>query len=433
MTPELMGTVGILGMLLLLVLRVPVALALMAAALLGYGWIVNPDAALARFGQDAFREGANSALIIVPMFVLMGMVLANAGLGADVFRTLDRFMWRLRGGLAIATVGASAIFGAVNGSAIAGATTMSLVAVPEMRATGYQRGFSGGVTAAGSTLGMLIPPSSLLVLYGLITEVPIGDVLIAAVVPGLIVTVALMATAYALVRRNPELAPRIAQKPEISKRLALLQVWPVPVIFGISMGGLYAGYFAASEAGAVGAFLALAYGVLSRRLNWSTFAGALSRTVRISAMVFLLVISGKMFGYFLAVSHLPATLGKWAGDLDMAPIVILLLLFLIYFVLGALMDETAILVIMTPIALPIILALGYDPVWFGVVSIMMLLTGLIMPPVGVLVFVVAGVTKIPLTEIYRGIFPFAAAQSACVLLVFLVPSLATFALQFMGD
>jgi len=427
-----MGAIGILGMLVLLLLRVPVALALMASALLTYGWIVNPDAALARFGQDAYRDAANSALIIVPMFVLMGMLLANSGLGADVFRALDRFLWRLRGGLSMATVGASAVFGAVNGSAIAGATTMSLVAVPEMRAAGYNRGFSGGVTAAGSTLGMLIPPSSLLVLYGLLTSAPIGQILIAAVIPGVIATAALMLTAYLMVRRNPELAPSIGDKPAISKRRAVLQVWPVPVIFGVSMGGLYGGFFAPSEAGAVGAFLALAYGVLSRRLTWSTFAGALSRTVRISAMVFLLVIAGKMFGYFLAVSRLPASLGRWVGELDMAPIVILLAIFVIYFVLGALMDETAILVIMTPIALPIVLALGYDAVWFGVVSIMMLLTGLICPPVGVLVFVVSGVTKIPLGEIYRGIWPFAAAQSLCVVLVFLVPSIATYALRYMG-
>lgn len=429
MAPEIIGLLGILGLLVLLALRVPVALAMMIVAVLGFGATVSPSSALARFGQDAFRDGSAYALSVVPMFVLMGMFLANAGLGADLYRALGRFLWKVRGGLGIATIGASALFGAVNGSSVAAATTMSLVAVPPMRKAGYNPGFAGAVTAAGSTLGSLIPPSALLVLFGILTEFSIGDVLLAALIPGLLVTVLLLVTAYLIAVFRPSLTGvtgKVAPPSDLTKVRALGLLWPIPLIFGVSMGGLYGGIFTPTEAGAAGAFLALVYGVVTRRLSLKSFFSAVGRTIRISAMVFLLIIAGKMFGYFLTASRIPQGASDWVSGLAVAPVVIIFGMFVLYFILGALMDEASILVILTPITLPIALSLGYDGVWFGVISIMMLLTGLITPPVGIVDFVVSGVAKVELSSIFRHIAPFVIAVVIGVILVIIFPELALF-------
>ncbi|MCW2737965.1 TRAP transporter large permease [Nocardioides sp.] len=426
LSTDTVGIVGIVALLVLMGLRVPVGVSMMIVAVAGFAAITTPEASLARFGQDAFREASNFGLSVVPMFVLMGMFLANSGLGADVYQAMDRFARRLRGGLAVSTIAACSLFGAVNGSAVAGATTMSLVAVPEMERHGYDRGFAGALTAAGSTLGSLIPPSALLVLYGILTEFPIGDVLLAALLPGILVTVVLMVTAYLMVIRDPSIAPPVNAPPNITIGRALLLLWPVPVLFGISMGGLYGGLFTPSEAGAVGAFLALVYALATRRLTRAELSDAVSRSVRISAMVFLLVIAGKMFGYFLTVTRIPQDLARWVADLAVPAQLILVVVFVIYFVLGALMDESAILVIMTPLALPIVLALGYDGIWFGVLSIMMLLTGLITPPVGIITFVVSGVANIPIRIMYWRIMFFSAAVAVCVVAVICFPQIALY-------
>jgi tripartite ATP-independent transporter DctM subunit len=424
--PVTVGALSFVLMLLLLALRVPVAIGMMAAALFGYALIVGVSPALARFGSDAFREAASYNLSVIPLFVLMGLLLAGADLGRDVYRAIDAFAWRIRGGLAVATIGASALFAAVSGSAVASTTTMSIVAVPEMRRFKYDDGLSAACAAVGGTLGIVIPPSAILVLYGVLTEEPIGRVLIAGIVPGIMTTVILMATAYLVVRRRPSLASMRAEKPALSKLRAVGLVWAVPVIFGLSMGGLYLGVFTPTESGAVGAFLSLLYGLVTRRLDWPSFVEAVSRTIRTSAMIFLLVIAGKMFGFFLSITRIPRELGDWIDGLDVAPVVIITAIFAIYFVGGALMDEIALLVIMTPITYPIAIELGYSGVWFGVLSIMMLLTGLLTPPVGLLTFVVSGITKIPLGRVYRAVTPFWFGLGIAIFLVIFVPAIVTF-------
>jgi tripartite ATP-independent transporter DctM subunit len=317
------------------------------------------------------------------------------------------------------------MFGAVSGSAVASATTMSVVAVPEMRRFDYDDGFAAGTAAVGGTLGILIPPSAILVLYGVLTEEPIGQVLIGGIIPGIICTVLLMITAYLVVRARPHYAPRPAEAPDLSRWRAVRLVWAVPVIFGISMGGIYFGIFTPTEAGAAGAFLSLAYAVVTRRMTWAGFIGALNRTIRTTAFIFMLVIGGQIFGFFLSLSRIPIELGIYINTLEIAPWIIVTLIFVVYFILGALMDEIAILVIMTPIMYPVIIGLGYSGVWFGVLTIMMLLTGLLMPPVGLLCFVVSGVTKIPLKDVYRGIFPFVGALAVAIMAVIFLPDLVT--------
>jgi tripartite ATP-independent transporter DctM subunit len=424
-TNELTGLLGFLVMLVLIAARVPVAIAMMAVAVAGYSYIVTPDAALARMGADAFRGASIYSLSVVPLFIFMGMLLANAGVGRDVYRALDRVLWRMRGGLAIATLGASTLFASVSGSSIASASTMAAVAVPEMRRYRYDEGFSAACAAVGGTLGALIPPSALLVLYGVLTQEPIGRVLVAGFLPGLMTAALLMITAWIVVWLRPQLAPGQVDRPEITMTTAARLTWPVPVIFSISMGGLYAGVFTPTESGAAGAFLALLYGVLSRRLDGRRFADAVSRSIRTSAVIFLLMIAGQMFGFFLAVTRIPMWLGRTVGELDLAPWLVVGAIFVVYFLLGAVMDEIAILVIMTPIIYPIVIGLGYDGAWFGVLTIMMLLTGLLTPPIGLIAFVVSGLTGISLGKVFRGLTPFWVALCVAIVLVILFPRIAT--------
>lgn len=425
MSPELIGLLGFVALMLLLMVRVPVGIAMIAVALVGYGRIVNNDAALARTGADAFQGAATFSLSVIPLFVLMGLLLAAAGLGADAYRALNVFLWRVRGGLAVATLGSSALFAAVSGSAVASATTMSVVAVPEMRKFGYDPGLAAACAAVGGTLGALIPPSAVLVLYGVLTEEPIGDILLAGIIPGIMTSVLLMGTAYLIVRRRPELGAEQPERPELGYLAALRLVWAVPVIFSISMGGIFYGIFTPTEAGAAGAALALVYGVGTRRLTWKSFVSALSRTIRTTSFIFLLVIAGKIFGFFLAVSRIPFEVTEFVAGLDAPRWVIIAAIFAVYFILGALMDEIAILVIMTPIVYPVVIDLGYDGVWFGVLTIMMLLTGLVTPPVGLITFVVSGVTGIPLASVFRRVLPFTATLSVAIFLVIAFPAIAT--------
>lgn len=425
MSPEIVGILGMVALVVLLFMRVPVAIAMIGVGLAGYALITNWTAALARLGSDAFFATSLYSLSVIPLFVFMGLILAAAALGEDVYKAIDAFVWRIRGGLGVATIGASALFGAVSGSAVASATTMSVVAVPEMKRFDYDDGFAAGTAAVGGTLGILIPPSAILVLYGVLTEEPIGQVLIGGIIPGIITATLLMITAYLVVRARPHYAPRPAEAPDLTKWKAIRLVWAVPVIFGISMGGIYYGIFTPTEAGAAGAFLSLAYGVLTRRMTWPGFMGAMNRTIRTTAFIFMLVIGGQIFGFFLSLSRIPIELGVYINTLDIAPWIVVTLIFVVYFILGALMDEIAILVIMTPIMYPVIIGLGYSGVWFGVLTIMMLLTGLLMPPVGLLCFVVSGVTKIPLQDVYRGIFPFVGALAVAIMMVIFLPDLVT--------
>lgn len=425
---EVIGGLGLVLLVVLLMFRVNVAVAMIAVAVLGIAQVTSPDAALARLGGDSFTGPSNYVLSVIPLFVLMGLLLAGAGLGQDAYTALDRFTERISGGLAVATIGASALFASVNGSAVASATTMSVVAVPEMRKYKYDEGLAAGAVAVGGTLGALIPPSAILVLYGILTEENIGDLLLAGLIPGILMTVSLMIGAWVLVKRDPSLAPPQERDPatRIRKRDALKILWPIPVIFGISMGGILLGWFTPTEAGGAGAMLALIYGILTRRLTWPGFVGAVSGTVRTSALIFLLLIGGQMFGFFLAATRLPNAIAEFVAGVDTAPWVIMLLIYVVYFILGALMDEIAILIIMTPIIYPVVTGeLGYSGVWFGVLSTMMLLTGLVMPPVGLITFVVAGVTKIQLSKVFRGILPFMIPMSIVIALVIIFPDIAT--------
>jgi tripartite ATP-independent transporter DctM subunit len=431
-TAELVGLVGVAAMLLLLALKVPVGIAMIAVSVVGYGYVIRPAAALARLGSDPFTTVTSYAFSVIPLFILMGLFLANAKLGSDLFTLVNALLGRFRGGMAMATIGAGALFASVCGSSIATASTIATVTVPEMRKYNYNDGFAAGAAAAGGTLGILIPPSAALVLYGILTEEPIGKLLIGGFAPGVMTAGILMIAAYLVARFKPELAP-MAERPERRAILPeLRRTWAIPAIFGISIGGIYGGVFTPTEGGAVGAFLSLVFTVMMRRLSWSSFIAALQQTARITAVIFLIVVGGKMFGFFLTVTRIPLVVTTFIGSLDVAPFLVVFILFALYFVMGALMDEIAILVIMTPIVYPVIIKLGYDGVWFGVLTIMMLLTGLLTPPVGLLSFIVSGLTNVPLNRVYAGVTPFWIALIVAISLVIIFPEIALFLPRLMG-
>ena len=422
----MVGLIGLLAMLALLALKVPVGIAMIAVSVVGYGYIIRPSAALARLGSDPFTSVTSYAFSVIPLFILMGLFLANAKLGRDLFSFVNALLGRLRGGMAMATIGAGALFSSVCGSSIATASTIATVTVPEMRKYNYHEGLAAGAAAAGGTLGILIPPSAALVLYGILTEEPIGKLLIGGFLPGLMTAAILMTAAHLVARFKPHLAPITERAARTAILSEVRKIWPIPAIFGTSIGGLYGGVFTPTEAGAIGAFLSLIFTLITGRLSWSSFVGALHQTARVTAVIFLIVVGGKMFGYFLTVTRIPLTLTSLISSLDVAPVVIVIILFALYFIMGALMDEIAILVIMTPIVYPLIIKLGYDGVWFGVLTIMMLLTGLLTPPVGLLSFIVSGLTDVPLNKVYAGVTPFWMALMVAILLVIIFPEIVLF-------
>lgn len=430
MTTIEIGIIGIIALVALLMLRVPVGISMIVVALIGNILLTSPGPALAKLGSDVVLVTQNYSLSVIPMFVAMGLFLTKANIGADLYEVLNYFVGRFKGGMAIATIGAGAAFGAVCGSVVASVSTISAVAVPEMRKYKYDPGFAAGVAAAGSTLGVVIPPSTALVVYGVLTEESIGQVLIGGILPGLITMLLLMLTVIIVLMWKPKLAPeKITDKIPFPKD-KMKHVWAVPVIFLISIGGIYGGFFTPTEAGAVGAFLSLIFALVTRQMNWKIFLDAIKSTVRISAMVFLIFIGGTMFGAFLTRSMIPQVLSKFIVSLDVAPFVIMLLILVIYTIMGTFMDEMATLVIMTPIVYPIIISLGYNGVWFGVMTIMMLLSGFLTPPVGVVTLVASSITKIPSGKVFAAQWPFwIALLAACVLfaalpgIVLLLPNL----------
>ncbi len=432
MAPEVVGLLALAGLLALLALRVPVGLSMVLVATCGQAVLVNGGAALARLGLDTFGIVSNAGLSVIPMFVLMGMSLARANLGADLFRFTAALLGNVRGALAMATIGASALFASVSGSAVATTLTMAVVTVPEMRRYRYDDRLSAPAAAVGGTLGLLLPPSGTLVLYGLLTQESIGRVLVAGALPGVLTAALLMLAAYLVARRNPDWAPRLGRTDGSLRRLpGLRTIWVVPAMFALSMGGLYLGVFTPTEAGAVGACLAVGFGLATRRLGWGGLCGAVAQTVRLCATLFLILVGGTMFGYFLTLTRIPDDLARFVAGLPLAPPLIVGVIFLIYFVMGALMEEIAILVIMTPIVYPVVTALGYDGVWFGVMSIMMLLTGLLTPPVGLLSFLTSSATGVPLGQVYRGVTPFWITLILANALVILFPEIALFLPQLM--
>jgi tripartite ATP-independent transporter DctM subunit len=419
------GALGFLAVLVLIALRAPVAIAMAVVGALGYG-LVNGWSTLGFvLGRAPFESVFPISLTVVPLFVMMGVFSAYGGLSSSLYRLVSALIGHLKGGLAMATVGACAVFGAVCGSAIATAATMGRVAMPEMRRAGYDDRLASATIAAGGTLGVMIPPSILFVLYGLMTEQSIGKLFAAGVLPGIAGTLLYMAAIRYTTWRHPAQGPAAPRADAAARRKALLEVWPVVLLFGVVLGGMYMGFFSPTEAAGVGAFGAIAISLLLGRMDRRGFFAAVRDTALTTGMIFMILIGAGIFNYFIDSTGLTDKLIAAVKATGFSPWTVMFLLMAMYFVLGALMDELAMMLLTVGPVFKLIVALGFDPIWFGVMLVTVCEIGMILPPVGINLFVIQSVAGLPLLTIVRGIAPFVAADTVRLLLIAAVPALAT--------
>jgi C4-dicarboxylate transporter, DctM subunit len=417
----------------LLAIGLPIGFAMAATGFLGSAILIDVNAALALLGQTAFETTITFNLSVVPMFILMGYFASNSGLSEALFRACNTWLGYRRGGLALATIGGCGAFAAVCGSSIATAATMTQVALPEMKRFNYDYSLATGSIAAGGTIGILIPPSVILVLYGILTETNIGELFLAGFIPGILTIFFFMATISIVTRIFPDIGPRGNKSSFIDKIKAFKDVWGTVVLFVLVIGGIYTGIFSPEEAAGIGASGALALALLARTMTWPVFIDCLMQTVRTSSMIFTILIGAILFNNFLVLSSVPDAIGTWISALPFTSTGIMLIILLIYLVMGCALDSLAMILLTIPIFFPVVANLGFDPIWFGIIVVMVVELGLITPPVGMNVFIIKGMApEVPLSKIYKGVLPFVIAQILLITLIVFVPEIATWLPSTMG-
>lgn len=425
-----MSTIGILGILLLVIglfSRMPVGFVMAGLGLAGFSYVVTFDAGLNLLARDIWDTFSSYGLTVIPLFVFMGQVAYQSGISRRLYHAAYVMLGNRPGGLALATIGACAGFSTISGSTNATAATMATVTIPEMQRRHYDMGLAAGTVAAGGSLGILIPPSVIFIVYGIITEQSIGKLFAAGILPGILLCTLFFLTIMVRVRLNPELAPP-GPKTSLKRKLrSFAGIIETLILFVLVMGGIFLGVFTPTEAAAVGAFLTIVLALLRRRLSWQGFIQALRDTTRISCMVMMIVTGAVIFGKFMAITRVPFELAGWVGSLPLPPYAIMALIILIYLFGGCFMDSLAMIMLTVPIFFPVVQALGFDPIWFGVVIVLVTEMGVITPPVGINVYVVHGIAKdIPLHTIFRGVFPYLLALLVCTGILLIFPQLALF-------
>jgi tripartite ATP-independent transporter DctM subunit len=423
-SPTVVGLAGMAALLVLLALRMPIGLAMSLVGAVGVAVLNSPGAALNSLGSFPYSHAAVQAFAVIPLFVLMGNFAAVSGMGADLYAAANAWIGHRRGGLASATILACAGFAALSGSSVASAVTMGRVSLPEMRRYNYDSRLATGVVAAGGTLGILIPPSTVLVVYALLTEESIGRLFLAGFLPGVLLTALFVGTVMLVCKLRPAFGPpgeKLALRPRFA---ALGGAAPFLLVVIATIGGIYAGIFTVNEAAAVGAALTMAHALWRRRLNFAALLEALLQTVRTTAMVFLILIGAHIFSPFLALSRIPINLATLLTELALPALAVLAILLVAYLVLGMFLEGFAMMVLTIPIVFPIVSALGIDPIWFGIFVVLVLEMGLISPPVGINVFVVKGVAEdVPMGRIFAGIMPFWLAMVVCIAILVAFPQI----------
>jgi tripartite ATP-independent transporter DctM subunit len=403
----------------------PVGMAMLAAGYFGTVLISGSRSANALLVTETFSATSNYSLTVIPLFILMGNIASAAGFSNRLYEAAFAWVGRLKGGLASASIVGCAAFSAVCGSSVATAVTIGKVALPQMKRFGYSNALSTGAIAAGGTLGFLIPPSTGFVIYAILTEESIGQLFMAGILPGLLLTLLFMVTVTIIAMRNPAAAPR-GDVVSLGERFAALRrALPILIVIFASIGGIYLGVFTPVEAAGVGAMLVILFALFMGKLSIGLVTKALSDTVRTTAMLYLIIIGASILNPFLALTQVPATLGEAMTSAGLGPYGVLLLIVLAYVILGMFMDGLAMLVVTIPIFFPIVTGIGFDPIWFGVIAVIVIEMGMITPPVGLNVFVVKSVAgDVPMTTIFRGVLPFWFAMLACLLLIVLFPQIA---------
>ena len=425
MSPQLIGGIGVCGLFSLLIIRVPVWVALTLVGFLGNVALIGVGAALATLGTIPFDTASLYGLSVIPLFILTGSIASGTGLSAELFKAARVILSGVRGGLSLATIGASACFGAVCGSSIATAATMTRIALREMRSAGYGDALSTGSIAAGGSLGILFPPSIILVIYGAIAEQSVPKLFAAGLVPGLVLTALSMIVALVVARIRPSDAPAVESVGIRHRLSALTGPWQFLALFVVTIGGIYAGIFSPTEAASIGAFGAIMLGVASRALTTRELVSSIESAVITSSMLFMIIIGANLFSNFMVQTQLPTLLANTASSLALPRMMVMVAIIMVYVVMGCFLEGIGMMLITVPVFLPLIRQYGYDPIWFSIIVVIVIEVGLIHPPVGMNLFVIqAQAPEIRITNIYRGIVPFLAAPLLMIILMFLFPQLA---------
>ena len=426
MSLNAIALIGVGVLLLLLFLGMNIGGAMLVVGFVGYAWVINIQAALGLFQTQFFTTAASYTLSVLPLFVLMGEFCYCSGLSRGLFNLAERVLGRLPGSLACASVVACAGFGAICGSPTATAATMGVVACPEMKAKGYADSLAAGSVSVGGTLGIMIPPSSAFIVYGVLMGESIGKLFAAGIIPGIILAILCCFVIVILVKRDPSLAPAGEKYSAREKLAALKGIWGVAVLFLVVIGGIFIGRFTPNEGAAIGCLLGLIYMIITGNFNWENAKFCAAETAKAFGMTFLIVIGATIFGSFLAITRMPMALAAWVETLNVSRYLILFFILLVYAFLGMIMDAMAMLMLTVPIFSPVVLGLGFDGIWFGVMMVLVMELGLVTPPVGLNCYVMAGICKgVPLSTIFKGSLPFAAAIFVAILLIVFIPGLAT--------
>jgi len=421
------GVIGIAILIILLFSDMPVGFVMGFLGFLGFSYVVNVEAGMALLARDVWDVFSSYGLTVIPLFVFMGQIAFHSGISRRLYDSAYVFLGHRRGGLAMATVGACAGFSAISGSTNATAATMATVTLPEMKRYNYDMGLATGTVAAAGSLGILIPPSVVFIVYGILTEQSIGKLFAAGILPGILLASLFIAVIHLRVRYNPSLAPPGPKTTWDQRLRSFGGVAETLFIFALVMGGLFFGIFTPTEAAAAGAFLTLFLSVIRGQLSWNGFIQSLADTTRISCMVMIIVTGAVVFGHFMAITRVPFDLAAWVAALPLPRFAIMLVIILLYLCGGCFMDALAMVMLTVPIFFPVAQALGFDPIWFGVVIVLITEMGVITPPVGVNVYVVYGVAKdVPLEVIFKGVLPMLLALVVCNLMILVFPQIALF-------
>jgi C4-dicarboxylate transporter DctM subunit len=427
MTPFQIGLLGCGMLCVALLTSLPVAFSMAIVGFVGFAVVVSPHAAMSLITADLYDTFANVSLTVIPLFVLMGQVSFHSGISRNLFSTAYAWLGPLPGGLAMATVGACTAFGAICGSGPATAATMASVALPEMRRYRYHDELSCGTVASGGTLAMLIPPSIVFIVYGILTEQSIGKLFISGIVPGLLIAAMFCGVIYCWCKRRPDLGPAGPPTTWREKFASLRGVIDTLILFVLVIGGMFLGFFTPTEGAAVGAAGSLVIAALKGHLTWKMLQQSLLETVRTSCMVMIIVAGAMIFGHFLAVTQVPSEIAAWMGGLPLPGWCIIGVIIVFYLIAGCFVDALALVFLTVPIFYPVVMKLGYDPIWFGVIIVVVTQMGVITPPVGVCVYVVSGIARdVPMHGIFRGSMPFLGALLLATAVLVAFPKIATF-------
>ncbi len=431
MNPTAVGIIGIVLMLAMFMTRMPVAYVMALVGFVGFALLVSLQGGLALLSRNIYESFSSYGLTTIPLFILMGQFAFNSGISRRLYDTAYKFLGNTHGGLAMATVAACTAFGAVCGSSPATAATMATVGLPEMKRYRYADELSSGCVAAGGGLGMIMPPSVVMIVYGVLTEQSIGALFVAGIIPAIFMTMMFIISIYLWCRMAPDQGPRGETFTIRQKIRSLTGMIDTLLVFLLVMGGMFIGLFTPNEAAGVGAFGVLAVSLIRRQMTWQGFVKSLNETLRTSCMVMFLIASAVVFGKFLAVSRIPFNIASWIQGFDLPPYLVLAAVIAVYFIGGCVMDALALVMLTIPIFFPVVIGLGYDPIWFGVIIVLVTQMGVITPPVGINVYVVYGISKsavggIPLEKIFKGIFPFLIAVFIGTAIMVLFPQIILF-------